>query len=565
MKKSLIIKLFIAFVIVLLSYCVFWLFKIGQTEQKITTIFNDYKNTVSYDKLSNGGFPLSQKFTIENLKINIPINAISKKLILIEKLNINSSIFSSDFTAEIAGNVEVKLADNSQSFKLEFSQSPIISFSVNNSSIKNFTYTDSGFKILDSTGKVIHSSATTNITSSSESENNQISLSINLKEFTGYSFIDFYKNVFEDKIIEGIKTGEIKVNSIASIPNNIPSFGSIDPNILANLAATNPALLQQINQILAQANPNNFVEINNQVQQLLAQNNIQIPNPASINQQNIAPNNNQPTPPVVNQQNIQVPVKAYANEPNTNNQPSSPNVAVPSNPQVDMATAQPQVDNNNQPVPAVDASNIPSPVVANAPATNGAVVATDNLPVVNAANAVASNSEKMDISIEIELSNSPITIANKPQNAEVPVDPAQLEDSVEQYAQNITIKNAEFSYEKYKIIVNGKLTSLPDDPTLSGGITVKIENQSDFINAFKNQLLEYSQSSIGKENADPVIVEKYQSFLRNLNNRFYDVFNEIAAKNPATKEKTSQFDIRREKNLDFMANETSIYEILGRL
>jgi hypothetical protein len=171
----------------------------------------------------------------------------------------------------------------------------------------------------------------------------------------------------------------------------------------------------------------------------------------------------------------------------------------------------------------------------------------------------------MDISIEIELSNSPITIANKPQNAEVPVDPAQLEDSVEQYAQNITIKNAEFSYEKYKIIVNGKLTSLPDDPTLSGGITVKIENQSDFINAFKNQLLEYSQSSIGKENADPVIVEKYQSFLRNLNNRFYDVFNEIAAKNPATKEKTSQFDIRREKNLDFMANETSIYEILGRL
>lgn len=78
MKKSLIIKLAVAVVIVLLSYCVFWLFKIGQSERKITSIVQKSK-IISFDKISSSGFPFSQKITIENLKINIPVNAIVKR------------------------------------------------------------------------------------------------------------------------------------------------------------------------------------------------------------------------------------------------------------------------------------------------------------------------------------------------------------------------------------------------------------------------------------------------------------------------------------------------------
>jgi hypothetical protein len=42
------------------------------------------------------------------------------------------------------------------------------------------------------------------------------------------------------------------------------------------------------------------------------------------------------------------------------------------------------------------------------------------------------------------------------------------------------------------------------------------------------------------------------------------VSREISAKNPVTKENIAQFDVRREKNLDYIVNEISIHEILGK-
>ena len=110
MKKSLIIKLAVAVVTILLSYCVFWLFKIGQSERKITSIVQKSK-IISFDKISSSGFPFSQKITIENLKINIPVNAIVKRNFIAKKLEISSSIFSNNFKAKIIEEVEIKTLD----------------------------------------------------------------------------------------------------------------------------------------------------------------------------------------------------------------------------------------------------------------------------------------------------------------------------------------------------------------------------------------------------------------------------------------------------------------------
>ena len=38
----------------------------------------------------------------------------------------------------------------------------------------------------------------------------------------------------------------------------------------------------------------------------------------------------------------------------------------------------------------------------------------------------------------------------------------------------------------------------------------------------------------------------------------------MAAKNPVSKGDVAVFDIRREKNLEFLINETSIREVLGK-
>ncbi len=584
MKKSLIIKLAVAIVIVLLSYCVFWLFKIGQSERKITSIVQKSK-IVSFDKISSSGFPVSQKITIENLKINIPVNAIEKRNFIVKKIEISSSIFSNNFKAQITDAIEVKASDNNNAYELQFNSAPEISFNIVGNAVNDLTYSDSGFKILDTkNNSVIHTASSMNISLPApfvfeqEDSQNPVSISLNIKQLTGYSFLNFYKNIFENKIIEGIKTGEIKINQVVQA-NPL----SLDPAFLSNLATTNPALFQQIQQLtIAQINPNNTVDINNQIQQLVIQANANAQNIAQAPVQNPAgqapainanavnadvATQNQQKP---NAQAVQVPVKANADQPRGAN--INQNIADSQKPTPPAPTQVAEQVSNvaNQAVSPTDNS-----VVATQPANTVVGGSADNVnqPVPSNAVAVANldsannsqpaSNNAIDIALEIEISSTPVEKSKT--NAEVPVDPSLIEENNEQYAENILIKSMNFSHEKYKISVNGKLVSLLDDINLSGGITVKIENYFDFVNLLKTELQNYTQQNVIKENSDPLIFEKYQTFLRYLNNSLPNISNEIASKNPATKDNNAQLDIRREKNLDFIVNETPIYEILGKI
>ena len=568
MKKSLIIKLVVAIVIILLSYCVFWLFKIGQSERKITSIVQKSK-IISFDKISSAGFPFSQKITIENLKINIPVNAIVKRNFVAKKLEISSSIFSNNFKLKVVDEVEVKTVENNTSYLLQFNTDPEISFSLVNNALNNFTYSDSGFKIVDTkNNNTIHTANSMNISLPApfifeQEDQNPITISLSINQLTGYSFLNFYKNVFEDKVIEGIKTGEIKINN--GNQNN-PNAFILDPAVLSNLATTNPALFQQIQQLIMQmqVNPSSAPEVNNQIQQLLMQASINAQtNQAPVEVANpvapASPNNN------INTQNIQVPLKANAEQPAPVNVATNPAPATATNDQVPASAQAPavaQVANIEQPVP----SNAQPNNIQNSNTSSQAVVTGENMPNVPQANTQANeniNQDKIDIALEIEISSTPIEKGKSV--SEVPVDPSLMEENSQQYAENVLIKSISFSHEKYKILINGKLISLLDDINLSGGITVKIENYYDFVNLFKTELQNYIQQSSMKENSDVLIFEKYQAFLRNLDNSLPNLTNEIASKNPATKDRNAQLDIRREKNLDFIINETPIYEILGKI
>ena len=63
---------------------------------------------------------------------------------------------------------------------------------------------------------------------------------------------------------------------------------------------------------------------------------------------------------------------------------------------------------------------------------------------------------------------------------------------------------------------------------------------------------------------DVALQDSYKNFLRRIAINLPAVNREISAKNPVSKEKIAQFDVRREKNLDFIINEVSIHEILGK-
>ena len=43
-----------------------------------------------------------------------------------------------------------------------------------------------------------------------------------------------------------------------------------------------------------------------------------------------------------------------------------------------------------------------------------------------------------------------------------------------------------------------------------------------------------------------------------------NISSEIALKNSASKDEIAQFDVRREKNLEFLVNEVSVREIVGK-
>ena len=86
MKKGLIIKLAIVLVVLVLSYCVFWFYKAGQSEKQINKFIADNSANISAGEISVTGFPVGQKIIVSDLKITVPVNLVAKRQIIIKKL-----------------------------------------------------------------------------------------------------------------------------------------------------------------------------------------------------------------------------------------------------------------------------------------------------------------------------------------------------------------------------------------------------------------------------------------------------------------------------------------------
>ena len=56
----------------------------------------------------------------------------------------------------------------------------------------------------------------------------------------------------------------------------------------------------------------------------------------------------------------------------------------------------------------------------------------------------------------------------------------------------------------------------------------------------------------------------YSNFLQKVSLNLGNVSKELATKNILSKDGNATFDVRREKNMDFLVNETSAREILGK-
>jgi hypothetical protein len=512
MKKGLIIKLAIVMIVLVLSYCVFWFFKAGQSEKQINKFIADNSAYISSGEIGVSGFPVNQKIIINDLKITLPVNLVAKRQIQIKQLEAKSSIFSNKFIINFTDTVKVQEIENSgEVYDIEFANQPDITLTLADGMISELSYNDNGLKIIDGDKNIVNSTTATSILSSTSLGDADVKTSkvqISFKELEGYTLIDFFKNVLEKKVIEGIKTEEIKVVAIDS--SQTAPVPSIDPNAPVMIDPNQPNVANNVPAIA-------------------------------------------PTPVVMPISNGQgqavVPTYARASQP----EPVAPSAS--------STTPNVSGDPNSQPQNPSDQANLKSVTNPNDPASSSQV-APDTIS--------DTSIVKSNVVIDFTITTTP-SIQSQPTE---PSDPSQIQELPVQFVKNIKIDSVEFSNPLYKINISGNASTSSDDNYPSGGITIKVEKIANLLSQLKNQFKQLAESKksnpipsgsdLSVEQSQSMNLGNYEIFLNNISLKIIDVANEIALKNSVTKDEIAQFDLRREKNLEFLVNEVPVREIVGK-
>lgn len=219
--------------------------------------------------------------------------------------------------------------------------------------------------------------------------------------------------------------------------------------------------------------------------------------------------------------------------------------------------------------------------------------------------AISNNLVKSNFILDAEYVLTP----NKSSESPAQNDPTQIQETPIQYSKSFKINNLEFSNPLYKITINGQLDIFQDDALPSGAITVKIEKIDNLINHISTGLTQITEqkkpatdtgalqaSDLNATNTAPAapgqnnaastetpatpstaevapaaaapsasaIDDSYQIFLKRFVAGLAPITKEVSSKNQLSKDDISVFDIRREKNLEFLINETPTREILGK-
>ncbi len=259
---------------------------------------------------------------------------------------------------------------------------------------------------------------------------------------------------------------------------------------------------------------------------------------------------------------VSAPLPSQATVPSGATQASAASAVMPTA----SSPSTPAADNNAAlPAPAPNAAATVAPSPDGAPATNAQ---GNNAALASSMQAPEGVAMKSNFVLSAEYIVAPNHIEQQPI-----LDPTKIQEAPMQYTKSLNIVNLKFSNSLYEITINGQMTALPDDSTPSGGLSVKvmnIDNLTKQINEGLNQIMEKSKPSDANLALDltasnhSAVIDPYNDFIKRISGNLANVVKEIAAKNVVTKDEVAQFDVRREKNLDFLINETPLREVLGK-
>jgi|GEM_PF-1308963 len=512
MSRSFVIKSAIVLVVLVLVHSVFWFFKAGQLEKQVNNFISENSSHISTgEPVAVSGFPLSQKVTIKDLKFSIPGPSISKYQTTVKHLEAHAGIFSGNFTIVLLDQTTVQDAESNISGVVEFAKDPEISLVVAEGAISKFLYQDGGFKVVDAEKNMIYSASSTMFSFESVAEEGKVKnkITANIKDMEGFDVLSVYKNYSEKKIIDGIKTGEISVGSASATSSDLAA--AVAPGALSpNAAPATPAAA--VEAVAADAAP--------------------------------------------------TPVAAETADTMKT---------------ADMKDGKVVADATHSALAAEakgDSKSAPTPAIPN-----------DN------------NKSNFALDIEYEL----VPNSNEQQSAQAPTDPTQIQEVPAQYSKVIKLNNIELSNSLYKISLNGQMSTFQDDAMPSGSVTVKVEKVDNLITHISegfSKMLDQKkpevvavndvQPAVAPASADAVVAtvsptpaavvpadaaavvdavkveDPYQNFLKRVIANLSAVSKELSQKNQLSQGDVAAFDVRREKNIEFLINETPVREILGK-
>lgn len=456
MKQNIIIKLVILLVIAVLVYSAFWFFTVNQVEKRVNNFISENIANASSGEISVSGFPLTQKITIKNLKLTIPNPALNKNQIVIKTLEAKCGIFDSKFKITLPNGVSLQDMAGAVK-KVEFKKTPKITIELSKGKISEFNYDDSGYIIKDKDNNILNSTGPSTIKISSKFGDDQkitTKISAKVANIEGFDLTNIYKNVFEKKIIKGLKTGELALS--APIENTKPQ-----DEITDEMALDNADDYDNYNKILDENNLDAVADENF------------YDDPQQIDVPYVAANLNDPAP-------AQPQEDVIDNQTSNQEQPYNQDNLI--NNEQNLADTSSELPNDISDEFSDEVSDNQNPNIVN-----------DNLE-----SAISQNSDEKqlpitpsDFVLEAKYILSPI---NNDKQAQIPTDPTKVQEIPLQYSKLIKITTLEFTNPQFKIIINGEINSAIDDNKLFGSVSIKVENITDFTQYVINQIDNIAQS-----------------------------------------------------------------------
>jgi len=522
-KKSLAIKLVTVLVVAVVVYSVFWFFKLGQLEKRVNKFVTDNAAHISMGEVAVSGFPFTQKISIKDFKFSVPTPVLDKRQVVVKHLEAVAGIFSSEFVVTLPEGVYVQDHEGMIA-QVNFTSQPEITVAIDEGRIVKLNYKDSGYRIMDEKQNLIYAAASTVVNIDSvmgDGEKVVSKINATVNDIENFSVLDIYKNSVEKDIVNGLKTGEIVIGNalISAQLDAAQAANAVAPVATAPGAAPAPAVVPT-----AAAMPNPAVA------------SAPIATPAA------------PMPAVV-----PASAPSIAAAPTAMPAPMAPTHAP--------AAA-------DAPAPAT--TKVINAVPSSAPndATQSAAATTATATVAPVSDAVAEMAPKSNFVLNAEYILAPNHIETQPI-----LDPTKIQDAPVQYTKSLRVNNMTFSNALYTITINGEMTALPDDSMPSGGLSIKVENidnlTKQMVDGFNN-IIDMAKPAPMSPVADltssnsNVSHDAYSDSLKRISVNLNRIVKEIASKNAVSKDNLAQFDVRREKNLDFLVNETPLREVLGK-